>query len=68
VLAERGIAVNCVAPGATITPMLDAASPTPNIARASKRNSDRRAGEPAEIAEAIVWLLSPRSSMSTAKR
>jgi 3-oxoacyl-[acyl-carrier protein] reductase len=63
VLSERGIAVNCVAPGATVTPMLDSV-----LADAEKKSRIeagillRRAAEPSEIAEAIAWLLSPRSS------
>ena len=63
VLAERGIAVNCVAPGATITPMLDEAfADADHRARIEAGILMGRAGEPEEIAEAIVWLLSPRSS------
>jgi 3-oxoacyl-[acyl-carrier protein] reductase len=62
-LAERGIAVNCVAPGATITPMLDAAfANAEHRARIEAGILMQRAGEPREIAEAIAWLLSPRSS------
>lgn len=62
-LAERGIAVNCVAPGATETPML--AQPLANAAireRVAGMSLLNRIGEPHEIAEAIAWLLSPRSS------
>jgi NAD(P)-dependent dehydrogenase (short-subunit alcohol dehydrogenase family) len=63
VLSERGIAVNCVAPGATITPMLDAAfADADRKARIEASMLLGRAAEPNEIAEAIAWLLSPRSS------
>jgi NAD(P)-dependent dehydrogenase (short-subunit alcohol dehydrogenase family) len=62
-LAERGIAVNCVAPGATITPMLkDAFADPQQRARVEGGTLLKRSAEPHEIAEAIVWLLSPRSS------
>jgi NAD(P)-dependent dehydrogenase (short-subunit alcohol dehydrogenase family) len=63
VLAERGIAVNCVAPGATVTPMLDSAfANAEHRARIEAGILMQRAAEPHEIAEAIAWLLSPRSS------
>jgi len=62
-LAERGIAVNCVAPGATATPMTEGAfADAAHKARIEDGILMRRAGEAAEIAEAIAWLLSPRSS------
>jgi NAD(P)-dependent dehydrogenase (short-subunit alcohol dehydrogenase family) len=61
-LAERGIAVNCVAPGATVTPMLDAAFADPaQRARVEATSLLQRAAEPHEIAAAIAWLLSPRA-------
>jgi NAD(P)-dependent dehydrogenase (short-subunit alcohol dehydrogenase family) len=62
-LAPLGIAVNCVAPGPTLTPMLD--EPFKNAEQRQRVESMTllgRAGEPREIAEAIAWLLSPRSS------
>jgi NAD(P)-dependent dehydrogenase (short-subunit alcohol dehydrogenase family) len=62
-LAPLGIAVNCVAPGPTLTPMLD--EPFKNAEQRQRVESMTllgRAGEPHEIAEAIAWLLSPRSS------
>lgn len=63
VLAERGIAVNCVAPGATVTPMLEAVlADAEQRARIEAAILMRRAAEPREVAEAIAWLLSPRSS------
>jgi 3-oxoacyl-[acyl-carrier protein] reductase len=50
-LAVKGIAVNAVAPGPVLTPML-AGSPT----------LVERLAEPLAIAEAIAWLLSPAAS------
>jgi 3-oxoacyl-[acyl-carrier protein] reductase len=62
-LAERGIVVNCVAPGPTLTPMLDEPFSDPQRrARVEDGILLKRSGEAQEIAEAIVWLLSPRSS------
>jgi NAD(P)-dependent dehydrogenase (short-subunit alcohol dehydrogenase family) len=65
-LAAQGIAVNCVAPGATLTPMLN--DPFSNLEHRRRVEGMAllgRAGEPHEIAEAIVWLLSPRASFVT---
>ena len=62
-LAPNGIAVNCVAPGPTLTPMLDDAFSKPeHRQRVESLTLLGRSGEPREIAEAIAWLLSPRSS------
>jgi NAD(P)-dependent dehydrogenase (short-subunit alcohol dehydrogenase family) len=62
-LASHGIAVNCVAPGPTLTPMLDEPFKNPEQReRVEAMTLLGRSGEPREIAEAIVWLLSPRSS------
>ncbi len=62
-LASSGIAVNCVAPGATATPMIaDALSHADQRQRLEDMIPLHRSGEPREIAEAIAWLLSPRSS------
>jgi NAD(P)-dependent dehydrogenase (short-subunit alcohol dehydrogenase family) len=62
-LAPLGIAVNCVAPGATLTPMLEAPLADPaHRARVEGAALLNRTAEPHEIAEAIVWLLSPRAS------
>lgn len=62
-LTEHGIAVNGVAPGSTTTAMLAEKLEDPvhkaRIAGASLLN---RIAEPQEIAEAIVWLLSPKAS------
>jgi NAD(P)-dependent dehydrogenase (short-subunit alcohol dehydrogenase family) len=62
-LAARGIAVNGVNPGSVLTPMTaDAFRDPARRARLVAATPLGRAAEPAEIAEAIVWLLSPRAS------
>ncbi len=62
-LAAQGISVNCVAPGATLTPMLAEPFADPEQRRRVESMALLgRSGEPHEIAEAIAWLLSPRSS------
>ena len=62
-LAPLGIAVNCVAPGVTATPMLrEAMADQAHRARMEGVALLGRIAEPREIAEAIVWLLSPRAS------
>jgi NAD(P)-dependent dehydrogenase (short-subunit alcohol dehydrogenase family) len=61
---ERGIRVNCVAPGQTNTPMVQAMQagkgllPGPNV-------SLQRDGQPDEVAEVVVWLLSKESGYVT---
>lgn len=62
-LAERGIAVNTVAPGPTLTSMMDDAFGDPaGRQRIEGMIPMGRAAAPAEIAESIAWLLSPRAS------
>ena len=59
----QGIAVNSIAPGSTDTPMT-----APLKALPGRRESVKamvplgRSADPAEIAEAIAWLLSPQAS------
>lgn len=69
-LAGDGIRVNAVCPGAVDTPMLDMSwrgQPDPNASRAAiaSRYALRRIAQPAEIAEAILWLTSADSSFVT---
>jgi NAD(P)-dependent dehydrogenase (short-subunit alcohol dehydrogenase family) len=62
-LADRGIAVNSVAPGPVLTPMLATAfQDEEHRQRIEALTLLGRSAEPSEIAEAIVWLLSPASS------
>jgi NAD(P)-dependent dehydrogenase (short-subunit alcohol dehydrogenase family) len=60
-LADRGIAVNCVVPGTTRTPMyLTGNEATRHAAEA--QTLMHRCGEPDEIAEGIAFLVSPKAS------
>lgn len=62
-LGPRGIAVNTVAPGATETPMIaEKLADATTRARLSGLTALGRIGSATEIAEAIVWLLSPESA------
>lgn len=65
-LAERGISVNTIAPGATMTPMI--AEPWKNPAHRARVEAmavQNRTGEPHEIAQAIAFLLSADASFIT---
>lgn len=65
-LAGQGISVNCIAPGATLTPML--AEAWQNDALRQKIEgmaAQNRTAEPHEIAANIVYLLSPQASYVT---
>ena len=65
-LASQGISVNCIAPGATNTPMI--ASVWEDEALRKKVESmapQNRTAEPHEIAANIVYLLSPQASYVT---
>ncbi len=68
--ADKGIRVNCVCPGATLTPMYEAGiarSPDPEAIRA-KMTALRpmgRLGVPEEVAQAVLFLASPASSYIT---
>ena len=62
-LGPRGIAVNCVAPGPTETAMTEPVFSNSALkGSVSSLTALGRTASPEEIAEAIVWLLSPASS------
>jgi NAD(P)-dependent dehydrogenase (short-subunit alcohol dehydrogenase family) len=63
VFGPKGIAVNGVCPAGTATPMGRQVMPTEEIVKqAIAAHPIGRLAEPKEIAEAIAWLLSPKSS------
>lgn len=64
--AEHQIRINAVCPGVIRTPMAERyAKQLPDPSRPLIRTPMKRWGEPGEIAEAALWLLSDRSSFVT---
>jgi NAD(P)-dependent dehydrogenase (short-subunit alcohol dehydrogenase family) len=70
--AARGIRINAIRPGAIRTPMLEknlaagsAAQRQEHEDRYRSMIAMRRIGEPSEIADAVLWLCSSRSSYVT---
>jgi NAD(P)-dependent dehydrogenase (short-subunit alcohol dehydrogenase family) len=62
-LAERGIAVNTIAPGATMTPMIaHVFANEEHRRRVESMSVQNRAARPDEIARAIAFLISPDAS------
>ncbi len=66
-VARHGIRVNAVCPGSVRTPMLRGfvGGDEAQLEKMGRRAPMGRLGEPAEIAEAIVWLLSDAASFVT---
>ena len=66
-MGKHGVRVNCVCPGRTNTPMLRMHMSMPGFdqPRQVEPIALRRLGEPEEQGEAILWLLSDRSSFVT---
>jgi NAD(P)-dependent dehydrogenase (short-subunit alcohol dehydrogenase family) len=63
--AEKGIRVNCVAPGPIWTPLIPSTMPVEKVANFGKDTPLKRAGQPAELAAAYVLLASQDSSYMT---
>ena len=64
-VAEEGVRVNAVAPGPIWTPLIPATMPDDKIASFGEDTPLGRAGQPAELATAFVFLASPESSYIT---
>lgn len=63
-LATSGVLVNAVTPGIIRTPLIESATPE-HVERLLAKIPMGRAGEPAEVAELVAWLASPRCGFST---
>src|SRR3546814_417152 len=65
--ATKGIRVNAVLPGGTLTPMLKGAiEQDPGLEKAlTDVHPMKRFGQPSEIAGAVLWLLSDDASFVT---
>jgi NAD(P)-dependent dehydrogenase (short-subunit alcohol dehydrogenase family) len=61
-LADRGIRVNCVAPGPIWTPLIPSTMPPEAVENFGKNTPLKRAGQPAELAGAHVVLASDEAS------
>jgi NAD(P)-dependent dehydrogenase (short-subunit alcohol dehydrogenase family) len=61
-LVERGIRVNCVAPGPVWTPLNVADSPPEDVSKHGKKVPMERAAQPEEIAPAYVFFASEADS------
>jgi NAD(P)-dependent dehydrogenase (short-subunit alcohol dehydrogenase family) len=61
-LAEKGIRVNCVAPGPIWTPLIPATMPPKEVKQFGSSVPMKRAGQPAELAPVYVMLASNEAS------
>jgi NAD(P)-dependent dehydrogenase (short-subunit alcohol dehydrogenase family) len=64
-VAAEGIRVNAVAPGLIATGLHAAAGMPDRVERLAPSVPMQRAGSPEEVAEAVLWLLSPQASYVT---
>ena len=64
--AEKGIRVNCVAPGPVWTPLIPSTMPAESVENFGANVPLKRAGQPVELAPAYVLLASSESSYMTA--
>ncbi|MFL6698953.1 MAG: SDR family oxidoreductase [Vitreoscilla sp.] len=64
-LAERGIRVNCVAPGPIWTPLIPSTMPPEQVEQFGQQTPMKRPGQPAEVAPVFVFLASQDASYVT---
>jgi NAD(P)-dependent dehydrogenase (short-subunit alcohol dehydrogenase family) len=64
-VAEKGVRVNCVAPGPIWTPLIPSTMPEEAVESFGKNTPLGRAGQPAELAPAYVLLASDEASYMT---
>ena len=64
-VAERGVRVNCVAPGPIWTPLIPTTMPAERVKSFGKNTPLGRPGQPAELAPAYVLLASDEGSYMT---
>jgi NAD(P)-dependent dehydrogenase (short-subunit alcohol dehydrogenase family) len=65
-VAQQGIRINAVRPGLTRTDMIDQAGGTAAVEQMAKAAVPMgRLGEPEEIANVVMWLVSPEASYVT---
>ncbi|GAB3830383.1 SDR family oxidoreductase [Pontibacter rugosus] len=65
ILADKGIRVNCVAPGPVWTPLIPSTMPEDKVKEFGKSVPLKRPGQPAELAPIYVLLASQDSSYMT---
>ncbi|MBK8017211.1 MAG: glucose 1-dehydrogenase [Betaproteobacteria bacterium] len=63
-VGHEGIRVNCLRPGTTRTDILEPLGGDALMARVAASTPLGRVGDPDEIAEAVLWLLSDRASFT----
>ncbi|MFK4047460.1 glucose 1-dehydrogenase [Roseomonas mucosa] len=67
-IAEKGIRVNCVAPGPIWTPLIPATMPPEQVGKFGQEVPMKRPGQPKEVATLFVFLASDDSSYVTGAR
>jgi len=67
-VADRGIRVNCVAPGPIWTPLIPATLPADDVKDFGSQTPLGRAGQPIEVAAVFVFLASDEASYVTGAR